>query len=531
MRVRDRAKLALMAVALLSLKAAAQEGRDGAIATTPQTKQTSPPNVLFCISDDQSWMHTSIGGDPAIATPHFDRVAREGLLFRNAFTSCPSCAPSRASVLTGQDFWRLEEGGLLFGRLGKKFPIYTDLLKRAGYQIGMTGKGYVPANHNLDGVWKRPCGRRWDKLAKEKPPKGVANVDYAAGFGQFMAARDKSKPFCFWFGAWEPHRAYGYGNGAKSGIDLAAVDVPPFLPDVEEVRNDVSDYLFEVQWFDAHLGRMLETLEAHGELDNTLIVVTSDNGMPFPRAKATAYNYGVHMPLAIRWGNGIVKPGRRIDDVVNHIDFAPTFLEAAGLPVPHQMTGRSLGNVFSAEKEGRIDAERAMTVTGLERHVWARPQGRTFPRRAVHTEDFVYIRNYQPDRWPMGGPDFVASHQGVFGDIDAGPTKTYMMEHCNQPTVRDLFAMSFQKLPAEELYAVDVDPGQMNNLAGKPEHKETKHRLRRLMEAYQAKTKDPRAEDKSPWDDYPFYHGEKYLRGKYLEEVQAEKRKRKADGQ
>ena len=109
-------------------------------------------------------------------------------------------------------------------------------------------------------------------------------------------------------------------------MSLEKVKVPPFLPDVTEVRNDVCDYHFEIQWFDQHLGRMLKTLEEHGELDNTLVVVTSDNGMPFPRAKATAYNYGVHMPLAIRWGRGINKSGRIIEDFVNHIDFAPTFL-------------------------------------------------------------------------------------------------------------------------------------------------------------------------------------------------------------
>lgn len=167
---------------------------------------------------------------------------------------------------------------------------------------------------------------------------------------------------------------------------------------------------------------MLETLEAHGELDNTLIVVTSDNGMPFPRAKATAYNYGVHMPLAIRWGKGIKDPGRVIDDFINHVDFAPTFLELAGIEAPDQMTGRSLRNIFTSAKQGTVDPTRNMTVTGLERHVWAGPDGKTYPRRAIHTNDFVYIRNYEPDRWPMGGPDFVASHQGVFGDVDDGPT-------------------------------------------------------------------------------------------------------------
>ncbi len=483
------------------------------------------PNILFCMSDDQSWVHTSIGGDPVVKTPHFDRIAREGILFTNSFTACPSCSPSRASILTGQNFWRLEEGGLLFGRLKKKFPIYTRLLRDAGYVVGQTGKGYGPANQSFDITWKNPCGTPWNKLTDGKPPAGVADIDYAAGFAGFMNSRDKSKPFCFWYGGHEPHRAYGYGNGVKSGMALERVKVPPFLPDVREVRNDICDYLFEIQWFDQHLGRMLNTLEEHGELDNTLIVVTSDNGMPFPHAKATIYNYGVHMPLAIRWGNGINRPGRVIDDFVNHIDFAPTFLEAAGLEVPAEMTGRSLMNLFKSDKSGFVDPARTMTVTGLERHVWSRPDGKTYPRRAIHTRDFAYIRNYEPDRWPMGGPDFETS-QGTYGDIDAGPTKSYMMAHKDDEEVRDLFDKSFGKLPAEELYAVDSDPGQMNNLAASPEYAEVKQRLRKRMEDYQKRTGDPRVHGESPWDDYPFYSGTKYLKGAYLQEVQRQQREK-----
>ncbi|MDP6047407.1 MAG: sulfatase [Phycisphaerae bacterium] len=486
-------------------------------------KSAGRPNILFCISDDQSWKHTSIGGDPVVKTPHFDRVAREGVLFANSFTGCPSCAPSRASILTGQNFWRLEEGGLLFGRLNKKFPIYTQLLADAGYIVGATGKGYTPANHNLPGVWKGPCGKRWGKKLKGKTPRGVANIDYAGAFADFMKARDPKKPFCFWYGGFEPHRSYGYKNGAKSGMDISKAKVPPFLPDSEEVRNDVCDYLFEVQWFDSHLGRMIKTLEDAGQLDNTIIVVTSDNGMPFPRAKATAYNYGVHMPLAIRWGKGVAKPGRKVDDFVNHIDFAPTFLAAAGVKAPDQMTGRSLMNIFKSTKSGLVDPQRGMTVTGLERHVWARPEGLPYPRRVIHTEKFVYIHNYEPDRWPMGGPDFKASHQGVFGDIDAGPSKSFMMS--NKDKFKDLFDKSFGKLPEEELYAIDSDPAQMKNLAGDPKHQEIKKALRKKMDDYLKATADPRSNGKSPWDDYPFYAGNKYLKGKYLEETKRKRRR------
>ncbi|MHC4457775.1 MAG: sulfatase family protein, partial [Planctomycetota bacterium] len=365
-----------------------------------------------------------------------------------------------------------------------------------------------------------PCGKIWRKRLSEEPPDGIANVDYAGSFEKFMKARNKTKPFCFWFGCDEPHRDYVYGSGVKSGMKLDAVKVPPFLPDAEQVRNDICDYLLEIQWFDQHLGRMLKTLEDNGELDNTIIVVTSDNGMPFPRAKATIYNYGVHMPLAIRWGNGIKKPGRLVHDFVNHIDFAPTFLQAAGLKVPKEMTGRSLMNLFQSDKSGWVDQARDMTITGLERHVWARPEGKTYPRRAIHTKDYTYICNYEPDRWPMGGPDFEFPEVGTFGDIDASPTKTYMMEHRDKKEVKDLFEKSFGKLPAEELYAIDKDPAQMNNLADDPAYKEVKERLRRQMEDYQKKTGDPRVLGQSPWDDYPFYYGRKYLKGKYLQEMQ-----------
>ena len=264
---------------------------------------------------------------------------------------------------------------------------------------------------------------------------------------------------------------------------------------------------------------MLRLLEKNGELKNTIIVVTSDNGMPFPRAKATTYNYGVHMPLAIRWEKGVKNPGRVINDFVNHIDFAPTFLEVAGVKTPEEMSGKSLVEIFTSNRSGIVDQERSMTVTGIERHVWARQNGKPYPRRAIHTENLVYIRNYEPERWPMGGPSFGASHQGVFGDVDAGPTKSYMMDHREDAKIQDLFLKSFGKLPAEELYDIKKDPAQLNNLADNSDYDWLKEILRKDLEAYQIKTADPRVLGKSPWDDYPFYAGEKYLKGHYLEEV------------
>jgi uncharacterized sulfatase len=131
----------------------------------------------------------------------------------------------------------------------------------------------------------------------------------------------------------------------------------------------------------------------------------------------------------------------------------------------------------------------------------------------------VYIRNYEPHRWPMGDPDFEFPWVGVYGDIDAGPTKSKMMEQQNSSSVKELFKMSFGKLPAEELYDIQKDPDQLYNLANNPDYEWLKEMLIKELENYQKKTSDPRVLGQSPWDNYPFYADEKFLRGKYLEEV------------
>ncbi|WP_158965435.1 sulfatase-like hydrolase/transferase [Paraglaciecola sp. L3A3] len=198
-------------------------------------------------------------------------------------------------------------------------------------------------------------------------------------------------------GTKEPHRVYKKGIGAENGINPDKVTVPDFLPDNTTIRNDIADYLFEVQWADRHLERALNYLEKIGQLDNTLVVYTSDNGMPFPRAKAISYNYCVQIPLAMIWGDKI-KPGRVIEDFVNHVDFAPTFLEAAGVEVPAGLSGKSLLPILLSDKSGLVDKSRTSTVTGFERHVWARTEGDVYGRRVIHTKDWVYIHDFNPDR-------------------------------------------------------------------------------------------------------------------------------------
>jgi uncharacterized sulfatase len=444
-------------------------------------------------------------------TPNFDRIAREGVLFNNAFCASPSCTPSRSAILTGQEMWRLEEGGLLFGALPKKFELFPKILEQAGYHVGYTGKGLEPANLEAPGCWSEPTGKGYFG-AREEAPRGVSGVDYAGNFERFLEARKGGRPFFFWAGFFEPHRDYRKGIGLESGMNIDDVKVPAFLPDVPEIRSDLLDYYYEIQWTDRHLGRMIRALEEARELDNTLIVVTSDNGLPFPRAKTTLYDHGTHMPLAIRWGERI-KPERVVDDFVSLTDLAPTFLEAAGVAIPGTMTGRNLMNVLLSERQGQVDPRRDKVFTGIERHTWCRSGGLPYPSRAVRTHEWLYIRNFAPERWPAGDPPpFKPIFYDCYGDIDPCPTSEYMLDKKDDPQVSRLLDLAVARRPAEELYDVRRDTDQVNNLSGDPAYASVLADLRRRLMDYLEKTNDPRSRGESPWDDYPFYLDERRYR-------------------
>ena len=461
------------------------------------------PNILFAFSDDQSYPHASILGDPVVKTPAFDRVAREGVLFTHSFTACPSCTPSRMSVIKGRHMWQTGLGGVLYGTIDPRYPLFTHALEDAGYHLGYTGKGIAPGDPAAGGVTRPPLGGEYNAIPADNPPPGVDTRDYAKNFEAFLADRQAAQPFFFWFGCTEPHRDYDPGIGRRSGMNIDDVEVPPYFPDAEEVRDEILDYYYEIQHFDAHLARMLEKLEELGELDNTIVVVTSDNGMPFVRTKTTLYDGGVRMPLAIRWGDR-APAGRTIDDFVSHADFAATFLEAAGVEAPATVTGRSLLSLLETEREGRVEEERDFVAVGVERHTWCRPGGAGYPSRAIRTHDHLYIRNYEPDRWPNGDPDFISSNKAPYGDIDDGPLKDFMLRPETRRDFREAYALSMDKRPAEELYVVASDPHQIDNRANDPDLAEVKQRLRERLEGYLRETGDPRMEGLNPWQSYVY---------------------------
>jgi len=460
--------------------------------STPEKK----PNIILAICDDMSFGHTSFDGCTGITTPNIDFLASNGVYFENAYCSSPSCSPSRASILTGQNGYELEQGAVLWGYLPSKFKTYTDILEESGYFVGFTGKGWGPGDLEIADRKRNPAGNAFNAVRnlpfQELGNKGEINdTDYVANFQDFLSKKPKDTPFCFWYGAFEPHRVYAEGIAEQAGKDLSTIDVPDFLIDNEITRADILDYYFEIEWFDTQLGRIIDQLKEIGELENTIILVTSDNGMPFPRAKANLYEYGIHMPLIAYWPSKIKKP-KKVDDFISLADIAPTLLQAAGIDVPVEMSAKSFLDVILSPKSGSIKEENNFVVSYRERHAWVNPNGEMAPMRSIRHGDFLLIWNMKPQMWPAGHiqPKYNWNNY-PFGDVDNGRSKNEMMKLINT-NEKYLFDLSFSPRQEYELYNVKEDPYNLNNLVNNNEYQETMENLKNKMIDYLIKTGDPR---------------------------------------
>lgn len=449
-------------------------------------KTTTPshrPNIVFVLADDWSYPHASIYGDPVVHTPNFDRIARQGVLFNNAYCAAPSCTPSRAALLTGRYPHALKQGANLWGTLPVEYPNFTSLLEEAGYQVAFQEKGWAPGNYRPGGYTRNPAG------------KEIENFEH------FIENIGDDQPFFLWYGTRDPHRPYTAGLGRESGMRPEEVVLPPFWPQDSVVKSDVLDYYYEVQRIDYDLGRLLFRLERNGLLANTLIVVTSDNGMPFPRAKANCYDLGTRMPLAIFWADHF-EQGKIEDAFVNLIDLAPTFLAVAGIEIPDAMQGRSLLPLLN----GEAVAAREQVFLERERHAYARLSNLSYPVRAVRDSQFLLIHNLIPDRWPAGDPlpDNVLKS---FADIDNSPTKQLMIENATKhESVKYFYDLSTERRPEYELYDIQKDTFQINNLAANPAYDSISAHYQNILLKWREHTDDyvPLRES-SPFDDYEYY--------------------------
>ncbi|GAA4282179.1 sulfatase family protein [Gaetbulibacter aestuarii] len=487
-----------------------------------QSKESEPtkkPNILFCLADDATWKHMSAYGTDWIETPAFDYIAAHGLLFNNAYTPNAKCGPSRSIILTGRNTWQLEEAANHLAYFPTKFKTYPEALYEKGYHVGYTGKGWAPGTSlNKDGSKRELLVKAFNKIKTEPPTTGISNVDYVENFKSFLDEKKTDEPFCFWYGGHEPHRKYEYGTGVKLGNKkLSQLDsVFPYWPQSEVVKNDVLDYAFELEYFDKQLGEMLNILRERGELDNTIIVVTSDNGMPFPRVKGLSYEHSNHLPLAIMWKNGIKNPGRKIEDYVSFVDFAATFIDLAGYDAKtlgmHPIQGNSLKPFFDSDKEDVIKAEKDYVLLGQERHDVGRPNDVGYPVRGIVKDGFLYVINYKNDRWPAGNPET------GYTNTDGSPTKTEILNLNRSGENHRYWEWNFGKHPPEELYQISKDENCLNNLAENKEYQSLKADLKNLLISELKSQKDPRQFGNGDvFDNYPpdrnahFY--ERYMNG------------------
>jgi len=451
----------------------------------------SHPNILFAIADDWSFGHAGAYGTTWVRTPAFDRVAREGLLFTRAYTPNAKCAPSRAILLTGRHSWQLEEAANHVPFFPPKFKTWSEALGEHGYVTGMTGKGWGPGVANdAQGKPRQMTGRPFNRHKSQAPTSEISENDYAANFKDFLSTVPQGRPWSFWYGALEPHRGYEYGSGvSKGGKQRSDIErVPGYWPDNEVVRNDMLDYAYEVEHFDRHLERMLNTLSDAGVLDNTIVIVTSDHGMPFPRVKGQAYEFSNHVPLAVMWRGGITVSGRTVHGYVSFADLAPTLVELAGLKWEETgmqpAAGRSLIDILRSPL--RAASERDHVLVGKERHDVGRPHDWGYPIRGIIREETLYLRNYEPDRWPAGNPET------GYLNCDGSPTKTEVLQRRRDGRDTRAWALAFGRRPGEELYDLRQDPFCLTNLADDLRHRPRLQRLRQQMERELRAQRDPR---------------------------------------
>lgn len=439
------------------------------------------PNILYIVADDAG-LDMSAYGRTWVNTPAFDRIAKEGLLFKNAYTPNAKCAPSRSCMLTGRNPWQLDAAMNHWIYFPNYFKTYPEALNDHGYVVGYTGKGYSPGKAlKEDGSKRELLIKEFATLKTTPPTKEISNNDYSANFVAFLKSTN-DKPWSFWVGFNEPHRAYEYGSGvSKAGKSLSMVTpIPSYYPDNEITRNDLLDYALEIEYMDKQVSKILDALQAAGQLANTLIVYNSDHGMPFPRVKGNEYENSNHVPFAVMWHKGITKPGRIINDYVNMTDLAPTFLEAASIAATSSgmrpMQGKSLFNIFKSMKNGQIDTSRNYQLVGQERHDFGRPNDVGYPIRGMHKGGFLYLKNYEPTRWPACNPET------GYLNCDGGAIKTMLLNARREGKSINYWSFCFGKRPAEELYDLIRDPDCTKNLAYNSKYKSRKLMLQKEME-------------------------------------------------
>ncbi|MGC6498978.1 MAG: sulfatase [Henriciella sp.] len=517
-----------------------------ACSESPAAESADPtrPNILIVFADDWGFYSEAYADvvpstpwNQFAPTPYFSSLADSGTLFSNAFVNSPQCTPSRSALLSGQSFYRTGLAAIQDGIWDYTNPSFPMLLREAGYHAGYSSKVWSPgtprdAPFGGNEYEYEAAGTDYDEFSQfvyaqidlgtsAEDAKAILYGQVRENFDDFLSDREEGAPFLYWFGGRNPHREWIKGSGKTLwGIDPDQLEgnMPPFLPDVHEVREDLADYFGEIYAFDAMLGVLLDRLEETGEADNTIIIVSGDHGAPgFSHGKANLYDFGTRAPLVIDWGDRIAG-GRVVTDLVDLKDIAPTLLEAANVPTPEVMDAKSLMPVLLSTEEGRIDPERDWVITGRERHVSTAREGNLpYPQRSLRTDDFLYIINFMPDRWPGGSPYNITETEApdqetlehdtfiTHNDMDGGPTKAFVILNRNTDQYGDYYDLAFAKRPRIELYDLRDDPNSLNNLAGQEAYADIQAEMHETLMSRLVSGGDPRVSgDGSRFDRMPY---------------------------
>jgi arylsulfatase len=410
------------------------------------------PNIVLIIADDISQDFGAYG--VPIATPHFDALAEGGLLFSNAYVAASSCSPSRNSLITGR-YPHNHGAPELHMPLPEGQFAFPGALRAAGYYTLAAGKWHMGPN---------PVSA-FDK---------VNDIPYTTDFTGAetwipeLRARPQDQPFFFWLAGFDAHRPWEPIATAPP-TDPSTVVLPVGLPDTAVTRQDYASYIDEVRRFDGLIGDVVAELRSQGVLDNTLIVVTSDNGRPFPRSKTTLYEGGMRTPLVFHWPDSGLPEGVVSDSLISLIDLAPTILEIAEVDVPESVQGISMVPALQ-----NPEATPRTIVFGEQNWHTQRMVG-----RMVRQGDYVYIRDFTPTDYTF----LMVERQNA--------TNAELLRLRQADALSPVEAEPFSvNRPEELLFDVEADPDQMNNLAGSVEHANVLAEMRGLLEAWRERTGD-----------------------------------------
>lgn len=431
----------------------------------PSTARQSP-NIIFIIGDDISWDDIGAYGNKKVKTPHLDKMARDGMLFRNVFLTASSCSPSRTSILTGR-YPHNTGAAELHTPLPEHLSYFPESLRQKGYFTALAGKWH-------EGAFTK---RAYDTLLVDRQLNGDGGEDQ---WLNLLNSRPAGKPFFFWLAPFDAHRPWASGTPSVHNPD-SEVEVPLNLADSEETRKDLARYYDEISRLDQHIGALIGELERQKIADNTLIVFTSDNGRAFPGSKTRLYDAGLKAPFIVRWPAG-VSPGQSCGSLVSSIDIAPTLLELAGAVIPASVQGKSFAGLFA-------DPAQAFRKFVFAEHNW---HDYAAYERSVRTVSFLYIVNKRTGL-DNGGP-IDANQSPSAASLKAGRSRGALT-----PLQNDVF---LRPRPAEELFDNDEDPAQSVNLAGEPKYSGPLSELRAILRQWQLETGDTVPEQLTPdWYD------------------------------